>query len=276
MALLGFVGFEIAPVFGEEARDHRRTVAVATYVTLIGVTATYLLASLALLAHYGQDQVAGVAGKLGPEMVFTLSSGLIGSVGRVLFLTSMFAALIAFHNAVGRYMFSLGREAVLPAVFGRAGRRSGSPWVASLVQSMLGVSVICLYTSMNWDPVVQLFFWFGSTGGFGVLVLLATTSISVVGFFARDARGESLWRRAMAPALAGLLLCAMVVLAVSNFSTLLGVASDSWAARLLPASYGVAALIGLLWAAVLRSRRPAVYASIGLGPSAVLSLGVGR
>ena len=40
----------------------------------------------------------------------------------------------------------------------------------------------------------------------------------------------------------------------------------TWA---LPASYPAAAVIGLAWAAILRARRPAVYATIGLGPHAI-------
>ena len=42
-----------------------------------------------------------------------------GDSASLLFATSLFAALLSFHNAVSRYTFALGREGVLP-------RRSGA------------------------------------------------------------------------------------------------------------------------------------------------------
>jgi hypothetical protein len=84
-----------------------------------------------------------------------------------------------------------------------------------------------LYALAGWDPMVRLFFWLGTTGAFGVLCLLAATSISVIRFFARDPRGESVWHRPAAPA--------------------------------------VAAVVGFGYGAWLRSSRPDVYQAIGLG-----------
>ena len=37
-----------------------------------------------------------------------------GDTASLLFATSLFAALLSFHNAVARYTFALGRERVLP------------------------------------------------------------------------------------------------------------------------------------------------------------------
>jgi hypothetical protein len=99
-------------------------------------------------------------------------------------------------------------------------------------------------------------------------VLLAVTSAAVIAFFARDPRGENLWRRLIAPALAAVLLGVIVVLAVQHYATVLGVRPGSPAAWALPASYAAVAMLGLGWALVLKSRRPQVYATIGLGAHA--------
>ena len=48
-----------------------------------------------------------------------------GDSASLLFCTSLFAALLAFHNAVSRYGFALGREGVFPRVFARTSRRTG-------------------------------------------------------------------------------------------------------------------------------------------------------
>jgi hypothetical protein len=109
----------------------------------------------------------------------------------------------------------------------------------------------------------------GTTGGFGILILLALTAIAVIAFFARDPRGETAWARLIAPALAAVLLAGIVVLAVLHYGTLLGVPAGATAAWALPASYAAVAAIGLGWGLVLKIRRPQTYAAIGLGAHAV-------
>lgn len=270
LGVLGFIGFEMAPVFGEEVRNYRRTVPFATYFTLALVMVVYVVASMAMLVHYGADQVAS-AGAQGPEMFFSIAAGAIAASARGLFLTSMFAALLAYHAAVGRYTFALGREGVLPRMFGLTGRRMGAPWVASLAQSTLALATIFVFAWYGWDPVVQLFFNASVTGGFGVLCLLVITSVSIVVYFARDNRNEPLWHRAIAPGLAGLVLAWMTFAAVNNYAALLGVPEGSLVSRLLPASFGAALVVGLMWALFLFVQRRDVYDKIGLGPEAVTS-----
>ena len=162
-------------------------------------------------------------------------------------------------------MFALGRERVLPSPLGRTEPRTGAPRVASLTQSGIGLAVIVLYALVGWDPTVRLFFWLGTTGAFGVLCLLAVTSIAVIRFFAREPQGESAWRRMVAPTLAALALLAMVWAGVANYATLLGVAPGSTEAWALPSAFAVAAVIGLVYGLWLRSARPDVYQAIGLG-----------
>jgi len=125
--------------------------------------------------------------------------------------------------------------------------------------------VITLYALAGWDPLVRLFFWIGTTGGYGILLLLALTSVAVVVFFARDPRGEHPLVRVVAPALSALALAGMAVEAIGSYATLLGVADGAAESRLLPAAYLVVAVAGLVLAAVLRSRRPGIYAGIGGG-----------
>jgi hypothetical protein len=127
------------------------------------------------------------------------------------------------------------------------------------------LAVIILYAVTGWDPMVQLFFWLGTTGGFGVLCLLATTSIAIIAFFARTAHAENLWRRVIAPALAALALLTMVWAGVDNYPTLLGVGPDATVAWALPATYVVAAVVGVLYGILLHQTRPAIYQQVGSG-----------
>jgi amino acid transporter len=268
VAVLGFVGFEQAPVLAEEARHPRRTIPVATYVALGVIAVVYAGVSWAMAAHTGQAHVVAAAGKQGPGLLFGLGGSVLSQLAQVLFLTSLFAAALAFHNCCWRYMFALGREGVLPSALARTGGNN-IPKTASLAQSLTGLVTIAIYAIGGWPPMTYLFFWLGTTGGFGILVLLALTAVAVMAFFDRDPHGEGTWVRLTAPALAAVLLTGIVVLAVLHYNTLLGVPPGAVAAWALPASYTVVAAIGVGWGLILKARRPHIYATIGLGAQAV-------
>jgi amino acid transporter len=185
----------------------------------------------------------------------------------VLFLTSLVAAMISFHNTTARYTFALGREHVLPARLGHTSR-AGAPKVGSLLQSLLGLAVITTYAVAGWDPLVQLFFWGGTGGGYGVLLLTALTSVAVICYFARHYTLDGPWQRFIAPTLSALALLGVAWLATVNFDTLLGVAPDAPIRFAIPAAYAAVTLLGVGWALRLKKVRPHAYARIGLGAKA--------
>ena len=272
IAVLGFVGFESSVVFSEESRDPRRTVPVATFAAVAIIAALYAVSSWAMTVATGPARIVEVTRQDGPETIFNLAGAHLGGtvidIARVLFVTSLFAAMISFHNTTARYIFALGRERVLPAIFGRTSVRSGAPKTGSVAQTALGLVVIIVYAAFGLDPLVQLFFYGGTFGGFGVLLLITATSISVITFFARRPGEENIWRRLVAPVGATAALVVIVYLAVANFATLLGVDPSSPLRWALPAAYVVAVVIGLAWGLVLRVTQPEVYAKIGLGAEA--------
>jgi amino acid transporter len=214
-------------------------------------------------AHAGQSHVVADAGAQQTGLLFGLSSHLTAAA-QFLFMTSLFAALLSFHSVVYRYTFALSREGLLPSFLSATGRNS-VPKAASLTQSATGLIVIGLYAWRGWSPQTDLFFWLGTSGGFGVLCLLAGTSVAVLLFFRRDPLNESLWSRVIAPLLSAAALITIVVLAVQHYATLLGVPPGSVTATLLPGSYALVAMTGLFWAGILRVTRPQVHAAVGLG-----------
>ncbi|GLY06323.1 APC family permease [Actinoplanes sp. NBRC 101535] len=279
MAITGFVGFEQSVVFSEESRDPRRTVSRATYIAIALIAVLYAFASWAMISAAGADQVVARAGEEGPELFFNLASGQLGSaalhLGHALFLTSLIAAMISFHNIISRYMFSLGREGVLPRTFGKTVPGTGAPKNGSLAQSALGLIVIVLYAVMGWDPLVQLFFWGGTGGGLGVLLLVTITAFAVIGYFARNPQGEDVLHRVVAPVIGAILLLVMSYLALSNIALLLGVEPGSTPALAVPGSFGLLFVAGVLWALYLRGARPNVYEGIGLGARSATTGGGG-
>jgi amino acid transporter len=278
LGVLGFVGFEGAVVYSEEARDPHRTIRIASYTAVGVIAGLYTLGSWALSVATGPDQIVAQSQTYSAELIFQLANSHLGTVivdiGRILFVTSVLAAMVSFHNTTARYVFALGRERVLPEILGRTSPRTGSPRLGSLIQTVLGLVVIVLYAVAGWDPLVRLFFWGGTAGRLGVLFLIATTSIAIIVYFLRHRAGETVWRRVLAPVLAAVLLLIVVVLALVNFATLLGVDPASPLRWGIPLAYLVIAILGVAWALVLRHRRPTVYAAIGLGAKSATAASV--
>lgn len=271
--IAGFAGFEATTVFAEETRDPRRTVPRATYTALAVIGLLYGVSAWAMTINTGPEGIVPAAQAHGTELFFILAGpyvpGWLIDAGQLLFLTSLFAALLAFHNTVARYGFALGRERVLPARFGRTSRRSGAPKLASLTQSALAVAVLVVFAVAGWQPMTALFFVGGVGGGFGVLVLMALTSVAVVGFFHRQRHlSESAWRTRVAPILAAVVLAVILAVTVAEFAALLNVPKNHPLRWAVPGAYAVALAIGVAWALLLRATRPQVWAAIGLGADA--------
>jgi amino acid transporter len=276
MAVTGFVGFEQSVVFSEESRDPRRTVPRATYIAIALIALLYGFAAWAMISAAGGN-VVDRAVKEGPDLFFNVASDRLGGaalhLGHALFLTSLIAAMISFHNIIARYTFSLGREGVLPRAFGKTVPGTGAPKNGSIAQSVVGFVVIVFYAVMGWDPLVQLFFWGGTGGGIGVLLLITVTSVAIIGYFAKHREGEDVWHRIGAPVLGTILLLIMSYLTLSNIATLFGVDPGSKPTWVVPTAFAVVMVAGIIWALVLRGSRPQVYAGIGLGARSVSSTG---
>jgi len=279
-----FVGFESAAIYSEEARDPKRTVARATFIAVIAIGVFYALSSWFLANSIGPDTivnpdklVAGgfvTGGAPDPTTVLFIAGqdrlgAFWGDSASLLFCTSLFAALLSFHNAVARYFFALGRERVLPAAFGRTSPRTGAPVTGSVTQSLIALVVVGAFAIADADPILKLFTWLTNLGALGVLLLMSTTSFAVVGYFRRNPEaGLSSWSSRIAPALAGLLLLAVLILGVLNFNVLITGSTDAPTDTMtivLPLILFGGGIAGLLVGARLKASKPDVYAGIGEG-----------
>ncbi|MEE6163996.1 MULTISPECIES: APC family permease [unclassified Mycolicibacterium] len=265
-----FVGFESAAIYGEECKDPRRTVARSTYVavTLIGVF--YAFSAWAMTVAVGPSSVIDTSVELGPGLLFEFSARNVGGwfsdVATVLFVTSLFAALLSFHNAVARYFFSLGREGVLPRRLAMVNPRTGAPVAGSIAQTTLAAVLVVVFAIAGKDPVLALFTWLTNVGALGVILLMALTSVSVVVYLLRHRSvTESNMAHELAGAVAAIALFAMFILAVVNFDALVGTTPDDALNWVLPGIVVAAGLIGIGYGEWLRRRQPAVHAAIGSG-----------
>jgi amino acid transporter len=276
-AIAGFVGFESTAVYAEETKDPRRTVPRATYLALLIIGLLYALCSWAMTVAAGPANVVKAATEQSTALTFNLAAPYLAkfwiNAGQLLLVTSLFAALLSFHNTVARYSFALGRERVLPAFLGRTSSRNSAPVWGSVTQTVLAAAVIGLWLIMGWDPFVDLFFGLTVTGGFGILLLMTFTCLAVVMFFARNPQARAdvgVWTRIVAPLIALVALGYTVYLTVDQYATLLGVTDpNSNKPWLYPTAFLVVAVGGALLGLLLKLTRPGVYAAIGQGGQAV-------
>lgn len=254
-AAASFVGFEATAVYGEEAKDPARTVPRATYVAVVLIAVFYSLSTWAISLAHGTDNIRQAATDDPAGFVFAVNTQYVGQwstvIMNVLLVTSTFAVLVAFHNTLSRYNFSLGRSGILPRALGAAHPRWQSPHIASITVTVLTLTVVGTFMLAGADPFAELYAWLVGVGTVGVLVMQTTTSIAVVIFFLRKKREEfRLWSSAIAPILAALGLAAATYLALTNWEVLAG--ATSGIPTLLPWLIILAALVGIGWALITR------------------------
>ncbi|MFV1358413.1 APC family permease [Mycolicibacterium fortuitum] len=225
-AIISYVGFEATAIFRDEARTPERTIPRATYLALVLIGVFYAVTSWALISGWGDEQAVARATDSGATFLGDTAHRYIGAVGAdiitVLYFTSLFACILAFHNVASRYVFALSQRDVLPARLSRPHDRHGSPHEASLwISGVVAVSVL-LAVVFGLDPAAQFYTWFAGATTVGVVLLMIATSVAVLVFFARDRHGHSLWRVRIAPALGLAGLLGALVLILTNLNDLVG------------------------------------------------------
>jgi amino acid transporter len=267
-----FMGFEATTIYGEEARDPERTIPRATYLSVFVIGAFYAFSLWSLIIGAGAAQLVALLRSL-PDptrFLFAMSDLYVGrwlsAAMSVLFVTSVFAGLLAFHNAAARYFYALGREGILPARLGRTHSRHSSPHAGSVAQTVIGLAVVGAFAAARADPVLTLFSWMTNLGTLGVIALMALASAAVPAYFHRRERGrQGLIRTRIAPVLAGLALLGILVLAIIHFDVLTG--SSDLMSVALPAILPIAACLGAVRAWHLRRTDPGRYRGLGRGMS---------
>lgn len=273
VAAFGFAGFETTAAYGEEAARPRRSVARAAVLAVLGLSLLYAFSAWTTSVATGPGQVA-TRSLDGGELLFELIGDRLApwavTLGRVMLLTGVVAAMISLHHTIARYTFALAREGVLPSRLGRTGARTSVPFTASVTQSVVALLVLTLSVALGWEPFTELYPWLTTVGGLGVLLLLFAAALATMLFLNRAPNDEGPWRAFVAPVLATVLLGALIYLAAVNLPALLGVPSRHWLVITVPCLFAAVFGAGLLFGVALKARSPITYAGIGLGGTAVV------
>ncbi|QIN30113.1 APC family permease [Brevibacterium luteolum] len=267
--IAAFMGFESGAIYSEETKDPQRSVSKATFIAVAIIGAFYALSAWAFAMGVGPSQIIAGSQELGPDLMFAFLGEhvpvVFTDIAFILFVTSIFAALMAFHNAAARYFFSLGRARVLPAWLGHTGARTQAPVAGSLTQSGLAVVFIIVFALAGMGselgplfPVLTMFTWLTNTAAFGMVLLLCLTSLAVIGYFRTRTGAHPAFVRLWAPIIATVGLGIIFVLIMLNFDAMID-AEGSPLTWILPGAMVGTGLIGLAWGQYLKSRRPDIY-----------------
>lgn len=258
-AVASFIGFEATAIYGEEAKNPRRTVPVSTYIAVSLIGVFYAISSWAIVLAYGPTDIEAAAQNDTSGLVFAAGASYLGSaaadVMQILLLTSLFAALLAFHNAIARYLFALGRQGAAPKALSRTHPTQGSPHIGSATQTASAAIVAAIFAIAGSDPVLQLFTWMSGLATIAMLVLMILVSVAVFVYFRRNQVDNRLWNTRIAPALGIVAMVGITVIALANFTTLISGSVTLAAVLLLVIVVAFAA--GILVSFATRQRQPA-------------------
>lgn len=270
--IAAFMGFESGAIYSEEAKNPERSVARATYIAVAIIAAFYAFSAWAFAMGVGPSQIIAQSQEWGPDLMFVFLDQHVPVVATnlaaVLFLTSILAAMIAFHNAAARYFFSMGRARLLPRYLG-ATRSNGAPVAGSLTQSALGLIFIIVFAvaGVGSDfgalfPVMTMFPWLTNAAGLGLVVLLCVTSLAIMGYFRKNPFDVSPFVRTVAPAISAVGLGVVGVLIMLNFDVMIDADGFSPLVIIIPGTIVGSGIVGLLWGGYLRAQRPEIYTAV--------------
>ncbi|HWE15475.1 MAG TPA: APC family permease [Solirubrobacteraceae bacterium] len=275
-AFWSWVGWEMAPNYGEESRDPKKNVPRALYISVIGLGVFYALTSWAGISGYTHfDQAANVAQNNSAEFYFIPAQHYAGLLLKDLLswfiITGSFACGMAFHNTTARYMYSLGRERVLHKSLGRTHPKHFSPHIASTTQSVVAAVILlafALFAAVDSklgaaDSVgyLQVYGLMAVMGVVSILAIQALVSLAIFNYFRTHHRQDHHWWTTItAPLLAAISQAYVLYLAITNLKFL---GSGYSYAKWLCWGDLVIFLGGLGYAYWLKSRRRAKYETIG-------------
>ncbi|QEW02178.1 APC family permease [Microbacterium lushaniae] len=272
MVATAFIGFEATALFGEEAKDPRRTVPRATYAAIVIIGVMHALVGWAIVSALGvrDAQTAALeslaAGDLTLVLIDTYLGPIVGAIALVLLVVSLFAAQLAFHNSAARYLFALGRAGVLPRWLAHT-NRNGAPQRALLVNLAFAILVAAVFavfveTDPDGNPLPPVLTLVPVGLGFGtlaVMIVQAIAALSIVVYFRRR-RDPRWWSTFIAPGVGFVALLVFSLMAIVNFTLVAG--SEAIYVQLLPWLLVVAVVGGVAYAAYLKAKRPEVYAGL--------------
>ena len=273
-AFWSWVGYETTAVYGEESRNPKRNVPLATMIAVVGLGLFYTFMSWMVVVGNGAATSIEVSAGAAPvDLWLNLVDANLGSLlmnaYKLLVVVGSFACAMAFHNAASRYIYAMGNS------LGKVNVKHGSPATASFAQSAITLILLVaffLFTNVYVEdvatpelvPYVNVYGLLALIGTALILIVQTITSIAVIWFFwVKKVHKGNVITTMIAPILGALGMVYVLSLLWTNRDFAAGLAADSLVFKYMPYYVIGLLVIGVVYALYVRVARPSIYQEIG-------------
>ncbi|WP_328443838.1 APC family permease [Amycolatopsis sp. NBC_00438] len=215
LATYSFLGFDAVTTLTEETTEPRKTIPRAILLTaLIGGGIFIVLAYFTQLAHPGSSFTDESSAAF--EIATTIGGNLFASFFLAGLVVAQFASGIAAQASASRLMFAMGRDGVLPRVFGKLQPKFATPVFGIVLTGIVGLVALALDVSTSTSFI-----------NFGAFTAFTFVNVSVIATWLRDRSGKRVLTWVVFP--------------------VIGAVVDLW---LLVNLDGIALIFGLVWLAI--------------------------
>lgn len=274
-AFWSWVGFESTAMYGEETKDPKRIIPLATMLSVVGIGVFYVLISWLAIVGTGPKKSVSLAqdpAQAG-NIFFGIVDAHLGNWAVILFefllMTGSYACGMAFHNSASRYIYAIGREDLVPGfgkTLGATHPKHRSPYIAGFVQSAIATCIVLFFYFTDRDPYAQLYALMAIMGTTAILIVQALTAFSSISYFhvlKKHPETANWFRTLVAPLIGGLGMLYVIYLLIQNASFAAGDAASDTVFKLSPWIVGFTGLAGVAFALLSRKFAPARYDIIG-------------
>ncbi|WP_432211712.1 APC family permease [Gordonia aichiensis] len=274
-AFWSWVGFESTAMYGEESRNPKKIIPIATMVAVLGVGIFYVIVSWSALVGTGPSRAIAYAQHpdTAGNMFFIPIEQHLGHWSLILveflMMTGSYACGMAFHNCASRYIYAIGREDLIPGMsktLGASHAKHGSPHIAGFIQTAIATVIVLFFFFSDRNPYTQLYTLMAILGTTAILIVQALAAFSCVSYFhvmKMHPESANWFRTLVAPLLGGIGMLGVGWLLIKNAGFAAGDAASDLVFKLSPWVVGVVGLSGLLFALWTRKFAPAKYEIIG-------------
>ncbi|HEY9288053.1 MAG TPA: APC family permease [Candidatus Dormibacteraeota bacterium] len=262
-AILAFIGFEASAPLAEEAREPRKTIPRAVFLSALLIGLFYLLCYYAATVYFGPSKMAD------PKNGFFATNNndpwsymaqAVWGPGLIIVILAVLNSAIANSNAganaATRVGFALSRIGLLPRLLSRIHPRFRTPYWAVNVQAVGGILLALLLGWAAGGPLLA-FALLGTIAGIIVVVIYILTNLSNLVFYLRDRRGEFnvLWN-GIVPIVGSIIFLPALLASLGIDFAGLGIGALTAPANLAPIIIGVWMVIGIALLIYFASRSP--------------------
>jgi APA family basic amino acid/polyamine antiporter len=169
LVFFAYIGFDNIANLAEETKEPQRTLPRALILSVVVSTVLYVLVGLAVTALVPWHELA----ESDAPLALAASRALGDSAFNVLAVTAMLTTtntVLVLMIVSSRMVYGMSREGVLPEVAGRLGKRSRSPYVATLAVAAAALCFLALGSAGSVAKVTS----------FGSLVTFALVNLAML------------------------------------------------------------------------------------------------